>query len=194
MEHRHHQKDHDVLVKWSPNITHQTRGTVNLAGPAALARTDRGEESGRMRTSTRTRYAGYRFPAEIIGLPTTADHRMRRLHKFLHEIGSQGRDPSRAAGECSRLSKPARVVAACRSGANRRADVRASGVSGRLQPVCFRSNPNRYRSFAGAAKAAERQGDRARAKSYYQKLVSLTDSADTMRPDIVAAKQDLAQN
>jgi hypothetical protein len=60
--------------------------------------------------------------------------------------------------------------------------------------LSLRNNPNRYRSFAGAAKAAERQGDRGRAKSYYQKLVSLTDSADTMRPDIVAAKQDLAQN
>lgn len=60
--------------------------------------------------------------------------------------------------------------------------------------MSLRNNPNRYRSFAGAAKAAERQGDRGRAKSYYQKLGSLTDSADTMRPDIVAAKQDLAQN
>ena len=44
-----------------------SRGTVNLAGFAALARTDRGEYSGGMRTSARTRYAGYRFPAEIIG-------------------------------------------------------------------------------------------------------------------------------
>jgi Tfp pilus assembly protein PilF len=60
--------------------------------------------------------------------------------------------------------------------------------------MSLRNNPNRYRSFAGAAKAAERQGDRGRAKSYYQKLGSLTDSADTMRPDIVAAKQYLAQN
>ena len=39
--------------------------------------------------------------------------------------------------------------------------------------MSLRNNPNRYRSFAGAAKAAERAGDRAQAKSYYQKLVSL---------------------
>jgi hypothetical protein len=56
------------------------------------------------------------------------------------------------------------------------------------------NNPNRYRSFAGAAKAAERAGDRAPAKSYYQKLVSLAVSADTVRPNLVAAKQYLANN
>ena len=38
----------------------------------------------------------------------------------------------------------------------------------------LRNNPNRYRSFAGAAKAAERTGDRAQVKSYYEKLVALT--------------------
>ena len=56
----------------------------------------------------------------------------------------------------------------------------------------LRNNPNRYRSFAGAAKAAERSGDRTQAKSYYEKLVSLAASADTARPDLVAAKQYLA--
>jgi hypothetical protein len=30
----------------------------------------------------------------------------------------------------------------------------------------LRNNPNRYRSFAGAAKAAERTGDRAQAKNW----------------------------
>ena len=56
----------------------------------------------------------------------------------------------------------------------------------------LRNNPNRYRSFAGAAKAAEQAGDRAQAKRYYEKLVSLAGSADTARPDLVAAKQYLA--
>src|SRR4029077_15085067 len=37
----------------------------------------------------------------------------------------------------------------------------------------LRNNPNRYRSFAGAARAADRAGDRAQAKSYYAMLVSL---------------------
>ena len=56
----------------------------------------------------------------------------------------------------------------------------------------LRNNPNRYRSFAGAAKAAERAGDRAQAKSYYEKLVALAGQADGGRPDLVAAKRYLA--
>lgn len=56
----------------------------------------------------------------------------------------------------------------------------------------LRDNPNRYRSFAGAAKAADRAADRALAKNYYEKLVSLAGNADTARPDLVAAKQYLA--
>jgi tetratricopeptide (TPR) repeat protein len=56
----------------------------------------------------------------------------------------------------------------------------------------LRNNPNRYRSFAGAAKAAERAGDRAQANHYYEKLVSLAGNADTARHDLVAAKQYLA--
>jgi tetratricopeptide (TPR) repeat protein len=58
--------------------------------------------------------------------------------------------------------------------------------------MSLRNNPNRYRSFAGAAKAAERAGDRVQARSYYEKLVALAGSADTVRPDLVAAKQYLA--
>jgi predicted Zn-dependent protease len=56
----------------------------------------------------------------------------------------------------------------------------------------LRNNPNRYRSLAGAAKAADRAGDRVQAKSYYEKLVSLAGNADTARPDLIAAKQYLA--
>ncbi|MEA2962794.1 MAG: hypothetical protein QOI46_2892, partial [Alphaproteobacteria bacterium] len=56
----------------------------------------------------------------------------------------------------------------------------------------LRNNPNRYRSFAGAAKAAEQAGDRAQAKSYYEKLVALAAQADGERPDLMAAKRYLA--
>jgi hypothetical protein len=56
----------------------------------------------------------------------------------------------------------------------------------------LRNNPNRYRSFAGAAKAAERAGDRAQARSYYEKLVVLAAQADGARSDLFAAKQYLA--
>ena len=43
-----------------------------------------------------------------------------------------------------------------------------------------------------AIQAAKRTGDRAQARSYYEKLVALAGSADTVRPDLVAAKQYLA--
>jgi predicted Zn-dependent protease len=56
------------------------------------------------------------------------------------------------------------------------------------------NNPNRYRSIAGAAKAADRIGDRARARSYYDKLLALAGNADTARPDLVVAKQYVTAN
>jgi hypothetical protein len=56
----------------------------------------------------------------------------------------------------------------------------------------LRTYPNRYRSFAGAAKAAERLNNRAQAKTYYEKLVALSGNADSERPDLVAAKRFLA--
>jgi tetratricopeptide (TPR) repeat protein len=55
----------------------------------------------------------------------------------------------------------------------------------------LRNNPNRYRSFAGAARAADGAGDRMHARSYYEKLVALAGNADTARPDLIAAKQYL---
>ena len=58
----------------------------------------------------------------------------------------------------------------------------------------LRNYPNRYRSFAGAARAAERAGDRAQAKGYYEKLLALAAHADGARPELVAAKQYLASN
>jgi tetratricopeptide (TPR) repeat protein len=58
----------------------------------------------------------------------------------------------------------------------------------------LRNNPNRYRSFLGAAKAAERGGDRVQAKAYYEKLIALAAQADSARPDLAVAKQYLAGN
>jgi predicted Zn-dependent protease len=55
----------------------------------------------------------------------------------------------------------------------------------------LRNNPNRYRSFAGAARAADRAGDRVHASFYYQKLVALAGNADSARPDLIAARQYL---
>ena len=58
----------------------------------------------------------------------------------------------------------------------------------------LRNNPNRYRSFAGGAKAAGRAGDRVQARSYYEKLLALAAQGDGGRPDLVAAKRYLAAN
>ena len=58
----------------------------------------------------------------------------------------------------------------------------------------LRNNPNRFRSFAGAAEAAERIGNPAKARGYYEKLVTLAAQADDGRPSLVAAKKYLAAN
>jgi tetratricopeptide (TPR) repeat protein len=49
--------------------------------------------------------------------------------------------------------------------------------------------PNRYRNYAGAARAAELSGDRVKAAAYYQKLLALAKDADTPRPELASAKQ-----
>jgi tetratricopeptide (TPR) repeat protein len=59
--------------------------------------------------------------------------------------------------------------------------------------VSLQSARNRYRGLYGAAKAAERSGDRVKARSYYEKLVALCSHADTERPELLEAKTYLAQ-
>ena len=54
--------------------------------------------------------------------------------------------------------------------------------------------PNRLNATAGAAKAALRLGDTAKAKWYFQKLIALASDADTERPDLVEARRFLAMN
>ena len=58
----------------------------------------------------------------------------------------------------------------------------------------LKKEPNRFDAIAGAAKAAERLGDKAKAKDYYQKLTTLASNADTVRPDLAAAREFLAKN
>jgi tetratricopeptide (TPR) repeat protein len=48
--------------------------------------------------------------------------------------------------------------------------------------------PNRFRSFYGAAKAAERLGNREVARAWYGKLVALCAPADTERPELAEAR------
>jgi tetratricopeptide (TPR) repeat protein len=53
--------------------------------------------------------------------------------------------------------------------------------------------PNRFNAYAGAAKAAERLGDKAKAKEYFQKLTTIAGDGGT-RPDLAAAREFLAKN
>ena len=58
----------------------------------------------------------------------------------------------------------------------------------------LKKEPNRFNAIAGAGKAAERLGDQAKAKDYYQQLTTLAGNADTIRPDLAAARAFLAKN
>jgi Tfp pilus assembly protein PilF len=51
--------------------------------------------------------------------------------------------------------------------------------------------PNRYRAFAGAAKAAEKAGDAKKAAFYSARVLELTTSSDTARPELAQAKRVL---
>jgi tetratricopeptide (TPR) repeat protein len=53
--------------------------------------------------------------------------------------------------------------------------------------------PNRFRGFYGAARAAEAAGDRAKAAAYYAKLMALAKNADSQRPELARAKDYVAQ-
>jgi tetratricopeptide (TPR) repeat protein len=54
--------------------------------------------------------------------------------------------------------------------------------------------PNRFNGFAGAAKAAQASGDKAKARTYYEKLIALTADSNSDRPELAAARQFIASN
>ncbi len=53
--------------------------------------------------------------------------------------------------------------------------------------------PNRFRGYLGAARAAEAAGDTAKARAHYGKLVALGKDADTQRPELAQARAFLAR-
>jgi tetratricopeptide (TPR) repeat protein len=59
--------------------------------------------------------------------------------------------------------------------------------------LSFKAAPNRFRGFYGAARAADRLGNRAKAGEYYEKLVALSSHADSDRPELTEAKAFLAR-
>jgi hypothetical protein len=52
--------------------------------------------------------------------------------------------------------------------------------------------PNRFRGLAGAALAAERSGDAARARVHYEKLAAMCAGSESTRPELARARQILA--
>ena len=56
-----------------------------------------------------------------------------------------------------------------------------------------RKEPNRFRGYHGAARAAALAGDRVKARDQYAKLVAVVERADTERPEIKEAKAYLAK-
>lgn len=57
----------------------------------------------------------------------------------------------------------------------------------------LRKEPNRYRAYAGAAEAAQRSGDKAKAKSYSAKLLAMVGSGTAERPELARARQIAAK-
>jgi len=53
--------------------------------------------------------------------------------------------------------------------------------------------PNRLDAYVGAARAAEKSGDSAKAREYYGKVVAIADGADKTRTDIADARAFLAR-
>ena len=53
--------------------------------------------------------------------------------------------------------------------------------------------PNRFRGYYGAARAADAAGDQVKAKIYYGRLLDLAKSADTARPELAAARAYVAR-
>ena len=59
--------------------------------------------------------------------------------------------------------------------------------------LSFKAAPNRFRGWYGAAKSAERLGDGARARRYYEELVKLSSHADSDRPELTEARAFLSK-
>ena len=62
------------------------------------------------------------------------------------------------------------------------------GPAAQAYEASLRVAPNRFKALYGVAKAAERAGERERAKSYYEKLLATAAAADTERPELQEAK------
>jgi tetratricopeptide (TPR) repeat protein len=58
----------------------------------------------------------------------------------------------------------------------------------------LKKEPNRLAAYVGAAKAAEKSGDSAKAREYYGKVVAIASNADNSRTEVADARAYLKQN
>ena len=58
----------------------------------------------------------------------------------------------------------------------------------------LKKEPHRLGATIGAAKAAEKAGDAAKARQYYAAAVALAENADPVRPEIAQARAFVAKN
>ena len=58
----------------------------------------------------------------------------------------------------------------------------------------LKKEPNRLGAYAGAAKAAEKSGDKAKAREYYAKVVAIAEGADNSRTEVADARAFLKTN
>ena len=72
-------------------------------------------------------------------------------------------------------------------------DANQPGPALREFEASMRVEPNRFRGLAGAARAAQQAGDRAKARTYYTQLVALTERGDGDRPEVREARSFLGQ-
>ena len=72
--------------------------------------------------------------------------------------------------------------------------LQVNDAKGALQEyeLSLRSEPNRFRSILGKARAARQAGDAATSKDAYQKLLALSDKGDGTRPELAEARAFVA--
>ena len=56
----------------------------------------------------------------------------------------------------------------------------------------IKKEPNRLLTYVGAARAAEKAGDKITARQFYARVIQLAATADTARPEIAEARAFVA--
>jgi hypothetical protein len=88
---------------------------------------------------------------------------------------------------------PGPIVPAREVLANALLDLNKPADALREYEAVLQREPNRLRATLGAARSAERLGDAAKARSHYTKVLELTESADSVRPEVLHARKVLGR-